>query len=73
MPSGTPTTIDSAMPRTKARSVVTVALCQDGVCTRSTAARSTSLKGGSMNIRSSRPTISQMTHQTRSDAIIGTR
>ena len=73
MPSGMPTTIDSAMPMTKARSVVTVALCQDGVCTRSTAAASTSLNGGSRNIRSSRPTISQTTHQTSSDAIIGTR
>ena len=73
MPSGTPTRIDRVMPMTKARSVVTVALCQDGVCTSSTAARSTSVNGGSISIRSSRPTISQTTHQTSSDAIIGTR
>ena len=73
MPSGTPTTIDSAMPMAKARSVVTVALCQDGVCTSCTAAASTSLNGGTMIIRWSRPTISQTTHQTSSDAIIGTR
>ena len=73
MPSGTPTTIASAMPKTKARSVVTVALCQDGCCTSSTAATSTSLSGGRMKMRSSRPTISQSTPQTISEAIIGTR
>ena len=73
MPSGTPITIDRAMPVTKARSVVIVALCQDGVCTRSTAAASTSLKGGSRKTRSSRPTTSHATHQTSSEAIIGTR
>jgi hypothetical protein len=52
---------------------VSVALCQEGVCTSSTAAARTSLKGGRMNMMPSRPTISQTTHQTRSDAIIGTR
>jgi hypothetical protein len=33
----------------------------------------TAVKGGSRKIRSSRPTISQTTHQTRSEAMIGTR
>ena len=73
MPSGIPTRIDSAMPMAKARKVVTVALCHDGVCTSSTAALNTSLNGGTISIRSSWPTISQMTHQTSSEAIIGTR
>ena len=65
--------IASAMPKRKARSVVTVASCQDGCWTRSTAATSTSLSGGRMKMMPSRPTISQSTPQTISEAIIGTR
>ncbi len=73
IPKGMPAAIASAMPMAKARNVVTVALCHEGSCTRSAAAASTTVKGGRRKTRSSRPTISQSTHHTRSEAIIGTR
>ena len=73
MPSGTPTTIDNAMPMTKARSVMSVALCQDAVCTRSTAAASTSMKRRQQEDQVRPADDLPHTHQTSSEAIIGTR
>src|SRR5262245_18795168 len=72
-PSATPTTAASAMPMAKARSVVTVAAWNFAVWTSSTTAASTEENGGIRYITPVRPTISHRRHQTRIEAIMGTR
>src|SRR5262245_9596558 len=72
-PSATPITAARAIPMAKARSVVTVATRNFSNCTRSTTAASTDENGGIRYITPVWPTISHRRHQTRIEAIIGTR
>ena len=72
-PSVTPTTMASIMPTAKLCSVISAAACHVPVCTIVTPAMSTLERGGNRNIRPDCPTNSQIRHQTRRDAIIGTR
>jgi hypothetical protein len=72
-PSVMPATMASTMPMAKLCSVISAAACQVLVCTIVLPASNTLESGGTRNIRPDCPTSSQIRHQTRRDAIIGSR